>query len=380
MVNQIGDSAQLREWVRCLVIPYTETLAARRPPTWYARLNAQIMADPVLRNVQLEEAVSASLKQVIRSLEASTAELPAPVFRERALMAGHILIQTGADFERGLADKPRPAERHGERSAAGLLTPLSAFGRPPSLVRKRPARVNRTVRQPVEARRSHVPEAPSSMVDRVVLILSVFERSSSEALTAGQISVRSGIPRSSVHRILQQLVTARWLKRHEDGYALGLRMFEIGSLVAHRSRITSAARPFIHELAERTGQVVHLAVLDQQDVVYLDKVATAVADRAFADTLPSRVGGRLPAHCTAVGKALLAYSPGPPSTSTSRPACGGGRTRAWRRRPHRGGDRRDPQLRIRDRPRRNRARCRVRRRADPQLRRGRRRGLGLRAA
>jgi DNA-binding IclR family transcriptional regulator len=157
-------------------------------------------------------------------------------------------------------------------------------------------------------------EAPSSMVDRVVLILSIFERSSAEALTAGQISVRSGIPRSSVHRILSQLVCARWLKRHEDGYALGLRMFEIGSLVAHRSRITSAARPFIHELAERTGQVVHLAVLDQQDVVYLDKVANvsadrAFADRAFADTLPSRVGGRLPAHCTAVGKALLAYSP-----------------------------------------------------------------------
>jgi DNA-binding IclR family transcriptional regulator len=146
-------------------------------------------------------------------------------------------------------------------------------------------------------------EAPSSMVDRVVLILSIFERSS-EALTGGQISVRSGIPRSSVHRILQQLVSARWLMRHEDGYALGLRMFEIGSLVAHRSRITCAARPFIHELAERTGQVVHLAVLDQQDVVYLDRVGGA-----FADTLPSRVGGRLPAHCTAVGKALLAYSP-----------------------------------------------------------------------
>ena len=155
-------------------------------------------------------------------------------------------------------------------------------------------------------------EAPSSMVDRVVLILSVFERSS-EALTAGQISVRSGIPRSSVHRILSQLVSARWLMRHEDGYALGLRMFEIGSLVAHRSRITCAARPFLHELAERTGQVVHLAVLDQRDVVYLDKVASsagdrAFADRAFADTLPSRVGGRLPAHCTAVGKAQLAYS------------------------------------------------------------------------
>jgi DNA-binding IclR family transcriptional regulator len=144
------------------------------------------------------------------------------------------------------------------------------------------------------------------MVDRVVLILSVFERSA-EALTVGQVSVRSGIPRSSVQRILRQLVSARWLKRHEDGYVLGLRMFEIGSLVAHRSRITRAARPVIQYLAQRSGQVVHLAVLDQQDVVYLDKVAGA--DGAFADSLPSRVGGRLSAHCTAVGKALLAYSP-----------------------------------------------------------------------
>jgi len=94
MVNQIGESAELREWVRCLVFPYTETLAARRPPTWYARLNAQIMADPVLRNIQLEEAVSVSLQQVIRGLEVSVPELPAPVLRERELTAGHILIQT----------------------------------------------------------------------------------------------------------------------------------------------------------------------------------------------------------------------------------------------------------------------------------------------
>ena len=144
-------------------------------------------------------------------------------------------------------------------------------------------------------------EAPSSMVDRVVLILSIFERSA-EALTAGQISVRSGIPRSSVHRILQQLVSARWLMRHDDGYALGLRMFEIGSLVAHRSRITCAARPFIHEAcAERTGQVVHLAVLDQRDVVYLDKVGSAFGDRAFGEpSYRSRrhaavAGGRSPA-------------------------------------------------------------------------------------
>ncbi|PXW32668.1 UNVERIFIED_CONTAM: IclR family transcriptional regulator [Williamsia faeni] len=145
-------------------------------------------------------------------------------------------------------------------------------------------------------------DAPASMVDRVVLILSVFERSSG-TLTLGQISSRSKLPRSSVHRILQQLVNARWLQRNDSEYTLGLRMFEIGSQVVQRTRISDVARPFMQELCAATGHVVHLALLDEQDVVYLEKVGGA-----FASSLPSRVGGRLPAHCTAVGKVLLAYS------------------------------------------------------------------------
>jgi AcrR family transcriptional regulator len=124
MLNQIGDSAELRDWVRCLVFPYTDTLAARRPPTWYARLNAQIMADPVLRNIQLEEAGSASLQQVIRGLEVSTPELPAAVFRERSLMAGHILIQTCADFERGLADSAPASGKTWRKVGSGLVDAL----------------------------------------------------------------------------------------------------------------------------------------------------------------------------------------------------------------------------------------------------------------
>lgn len=145
-------------------------------------------------------------------------------------------------------------------------------------------------------------DSPTRMVDRVVLILDVFERSAG-ALTLGQISLRSGLPRSSVHRILQHLVKARWLQREDNEYALGLRMFEIGSLVGHR-RISDVARPYVQELCTRTGHVVHLALLDGHDVVYLEKIGGP-----FASELPSRVGGRLPAHCTAVGKVLLAHSP-----------------------------------------------------------------------
>ena len=92
-----------------------------------------------------------------------------------------------------------------------------------------------------------------------------------------------------------------------------------------------------------------------------------------------RVGGRFPAHCTAVGKALLAYSP---QATVNEYLATGLRRRtlaSLATRPPSGGDRRDPQRGIRHRTGRSRARGRVRRRPDPQLRRGRRRGLGLRA-
>ena len=87
-------------------------------------LNAQIMADPALRNIQLEEARSASLQQVISGLEVSAAALPAPVQRERALMAGHIIIQTCADFERGLADAVPARGKTWRKVGSGLVDAL----------------------------------------------------------------------------------------------------------------------------------------------------------------------------------------------------------------------------------------------------------------
>jgi DNA-binding IclR family transcriptional regulator len=64
------------------------------------------------------------------------------------------------------------------------------------------------------------------MVERVALILSVFEKSC-DALTFDEIRSRSGLPRSSAHRIVQQLVNAGLLERHANEYTLGLRMFQM---------------------------------------------------------------------------------------------------------------------------------------------------------
>jgi DNA-binding IclR family transcriptional regulator len=142
---------------------------------------------------------------------------------------------------------------------------------------------------------------PTAVIDRVSLVLEAFDGPG--RLTLAQIVRRTGLPRSSAHRMLERLVQLRWLRRQGRDYELGMRLVELGSLAVHQDRLHKAATPMLHELHRATGLVVHLAVLDGADVVYLEKVG----DRMTA-AIPTRVGGRQPAHCTAVGKAILAFS------------------------------------------------------------------------
>ncbi len=142
--------------------------------------------------------------------------------------------------------------------------------------------------------------APSAVIDRIALVLDAFDGPG--RLTLAQIVRRTGLPRSSAHRMLERLVQLRWLRRSGRDYELGMRLVELGSLAVHQDRLVRAAAPLLTELHRATGLVVHLAVLDGSDVVYLEKVGGRLNG-----AIPSRVGGRQPAHCTAVGKAILAY-------------------------------------------------------------------------
>jgi DNA-binding IclR family transcriptional regulator len=82
-----------------------------------------------------------------------------------------------------------------------------------------------------------------------------------------------------------------------------MRLVELGSLAVHQDRLHKAAIPKLHELHAATGLVVHLAVLEGPDVVYMEKVGNRMTA-----AIPSRVGGRQLAHCTALGKAMLAFA------------------------------------------------------------------------
>lgn len=144
---------------------------------------------------------------------------------------------------------------------------------------------------------------PPSMVERMTLILDAFPGRSSR-LTLEDVARVTHLPRSTAHRILDQLVKLNWLEHSTFGYSLGRRALQLGGGVDDTAELRTAASPLLHSLMLRTGLTVHLAVLDEGRVRYLDKLGSR-----FATTVPSRVGGHASAHCTALGKAMLAWLP-----------------------------------------------------------------------
>jgi DNA-binding IclR family transcriptional regulator len=142
---------------------------------------------------------------------------------------------------------------------------------------------------------------PPSMVERMTLIMDAFAGVRTQ-LSLEEVARATRLPRSTAHRILDQLVRLDWLCHSAAGYRLGRRALELGGGDGGHGRIREAAAPLLHDLQLRTGLVVHLAVLAGPDVLYLDK-----AGGRAALTVPTRVGGRVPAHATAPGKAILAW-------------------------------------------------------------------------
>ncbi|MBF6300226.1 IclR family transcriptional regulator [Nocardia amamiensis] len=142
-------------------------------------------------------------------------------------------------------------------------------------------------------------QPPVSMIERMTLLLDAFD-GATPTLTLVGLAERTGLPRSTVHRILDQLIRLRWLAHAPGGYRLGVRTLELGGLAADHNEIRDVVSPLLHDLSQQTGMVGHLGVLDGPEVLYLDKVGR------YAATVPTRLGGRMPAHSTALGKALLA--------------------------------------------------------------------------
>lgn len=145
-------------------------------------------------------------------------------------------------------------------------------------------------------------DTPVSMVERMTLLLDAFDASSAR-LTLAQLVERTGLPRSSTHRIVEQLVVLRWLDHSGQTYSLGLRVLELGGLAVAHHELRNVVAPLLTELHRRTGAVAHLAVLDKRDVVVVERVGNGLTSDGV-----TRVGGRAPAHASAAGKAMLAWA------------------------------------------------------------------------
>ncbi|MFD4181217.1 IclR family transcriptional regulator [Rhodococcus sp. NPDC058514] len=144
-------------------------------------------------------------------------------------------------------------------------------------------------------------EGTTGTLQRAALILGAF--TGDARLNLSQIVAATGLPRTSVHRALEQLVALRWVHRHGMDYQLGMRMIELGAVAAQQNSLRRAALPSLHWLHQRTGCIVHLGVLDGPEVVYLEKVGGE-----FAPSVRSHVGSRLPARSSTIGAALLAVA------------------------------------------------------------------------
>jgi DNA-binding IclR family transcriptional regulator len=141
-----------------------------------------------------------------------------------------------------------------------------------------------------------------SVLERANALLSAFSPRH-RTLSLSGIVMRTGLPKSTAHRTAQQMVRLGWLNYAEGQYSLGTRMFEFAGLSPVRTELREAALPFLEDLYEATHATVHLGVLDGLEILYVDKISGH-----HKVTNLSRVGGRMPVHCTSLGKTILAFS------------------------------------------------------------------------
>jgi IclR family transcriptional regulator, KDG regulon repressor len=119
-----------------------------------------------------------------------------------------------------------------------------------------------------------------------------------------EVAKTLAIPKSTTSEIMASLADQGLLCRTDEGrYRLGWRLFHLSQVLLDNTDFCIEARQVMRELVERWGETSHLAVLDEAQVLYVEKLQGTPA----VQILLSRVGARLPPHCSGVGKVLLAH-------------------------------------------------------------------------
>lgn len=123
-----------------------------------------------------------------------------------------------------------------------------------------------------------------------------------------ELLATSAYPKATLYRLLQTLANQGMLAHDEatGSYSMGIRLVRLAHAAWATSSLAPIARPYLDELSSETGETIHLAQLDQGQVLYVDKRNAARPVEMFSSA--GKVG---PAYCTGVGKAMLAFLPEP---------------------------------------------------------------------
>ncbi len=142
-------------------------------------------------------------------------------------------------------------------------------------------------------------------VERALDILLCFSKDK-PTLSLTEIAEQVGMHKSTIHRLLATLESRNFITRDRTtgAYQLGFLFVELASILLSDINVSRWASPYLAQLSEKSGETVDLAVLNNDHVVYLQVVESTQRVKIAA-----AVGEKLPAFCTASGKAFLAYLP-----------------------------------------------------------------------
>lgn len=143
-----------------------------------------------------------------------------------------------------------------------------------------------------------------SAIDRVVRVLETFSTERTMQ-TAAQIGRRAGLPSSTAHRLVGELVDAGLLERDDENRVrLGLRLWELALRGSSALRLRQAALPFMERVQARVREHTQLAVLEQDEALFLERLSSPDSGANI-----TRIAGRLPLHASSSGLVLLAFAP-----------------------------------------------------------------------
>jgi DNA-binding IclR family transcriptional regulator len=140
-------------------------------------------------------------------------------------------------------------------------------------------------------------------IDRALQVLELFSLEKPE-WGVTEISKALNIYKSNVHNILSTLAERGYFKKDPktDKYKLGIKFFELGSVVIKNMDLRKIAHPYIEKLSKEFNETVHLGILDKGRVVSIEREES---DKGLCSHI--EIGRRAPLHCTAVGKAIMSY-------------------------------------------------------------------------